>query len=176
MFRSILGLTLVTVLAFVGNVRAELPELTFEKVVSTEGRFVISMPGDPQIQTEVMDTKAGKIDYHQFLVPIGNEHLFMVGYFEMPEEIVTGRDPQELLKAFRSGARGNAEFLNDHPVSVGEAATPGLDYQVAAGEYYVRERMLAKGTRFYRLIVVGSKDNVLSSSTDQFLDSFRLIK
>jgi hypothetical protein len=147
-------------------------DLTFLKYSSAAGRFTIEAPAAVKESSEVL---RNGVTYNKFSAAVSDTLVFMGGYFDDPTGI-GGKDPQQVMKAFRSGTRQGAKITADREVT-GPNNIPGRDYRTETQGVFIRERMFVSGTRFYRLIVVSTKEaNVTGKDADRFFDSFQLTR
>jgi hypothetical protein len=174
MSRVLLSSVFAVSLVFVGAARAQ-SETEFRKTVSEAGRFSVEMPGEAEEETETYEDGTQR---HIFTAAPALVVRFHVSYYDFQDSIVSGRDPQMLLKVFREGYRSGVEYQDDREIQLGEAKVPGRQYVIDTGEgVFVRERLLLDGNRMYVLFVAALKrDDVLNKDADRFLDSFAIAK
>jgi hypothetical protein len=148
--------------------------LAFERVASAEGRFAAEFPGKPEV-TEQASEGTAYFKYSTMIV----ERLaaFRVEYFDVPGN-ARNRDPQQIIRAFQSGARHGAQFDVDREIALDPGKVPGREYRlVAADGASVRERLFLAGGRLYIVQVASLRDKDLLDSGDsnRFLDSFQIL-
>lgn len=147
----------------------------FQPFASVAGRFAVELPGKPRESVKTLPD--GEKAYH-FAMPISRELVFFVGYLDVEEKFIKGKDPQERLKAFLTGSRRGAKIEDDTEIALGANKVPGRTYWVEAEKgFYVRERLYLDGNRIYWLYV-GAEDKTILTSRDaeRFFASFRITR
>jgi hypothetical protein len=148
--------------------------LVFERVASAEGRFAAEFPAKPQI-TEQSSEGTSYFKYSTTIVE--RMAAFRVEYFDVPEN-ARNRDPQQIIRAFQSGARHGAPFNVDREITLDPGKIPGREYRlVAADGASVRERLFLANGRLY-IVQVSSlrdKDVLDSGDANRFIDSFQIL-
>lgn len=146
---------------------------------SGPGNFSVLLPGTPEEQTQSVDTPAGSIDIHMFLLDQGSS-AFMVGYSDYPESLIAQADPMLLLDGARDGAVGNVGgtmrserelTLNSNPGREIKFDVP--DSSDLPGGGYAVARLYLVQNRLYQVIGMAKKD-VSEEEIIKFLDSFTL--
>lgn len=155
-------------------------KLEFQRVASKAGRFMAEMPGKPEEKAQELATSRGKMKYFQFEVNAANDSLqFNIAYFDQFDDVVKGKVPQDLILAFRNGARKGQKIIEDKEITLGKDKIPGRDYQVETKNgLFIRERMFIAGNRHFRVFIVvdGPKEFLTSKDANRFFDSFKITK
>ena len=99
MQRRLLALPLLLALAACGGDR----EIVWTPVTAPDGSFKIEMPGKAELKSASLATPAGPAQQHVFVVQ-DDEHFYMAGYVEYPEQVHAKVGDRELLDTARDGA------------------------------------------------------------------------
>lgn len=148
--------TLALIVAFVCVAGAQqkppAPE-SWKEVRSTEGGFSVSMPGDPQRESEPTDTDAGRVEIHSYVLET-DLGTYYVSYTVFPQSSDEPSAVKAVLEAARDEqvARG-AKLLNDR-----EATLPGgiigLEWLVESEGLILRNRTFFVKGRLYQILFV----------------------
>ena len=159
--------------ATVGQSRGE-----WIKYKSVEGRYDVSMPGEPKLSQQETTTASGeKVPQHLAASPDGNG-VFMVGYFDYTPAMSFSFD--KARDGMLSALQGT--LIGDETVSLG--SWPGRALKLVAKtsdgeEFLVRARFYDVQRRVYVLqcIFPKTEDNVVvQEKCTKFADSFRVIE
>ncbi len=161
----------------------ELETARWEKASSYEGRYSIDTPGLLSEKVDTIDTAVGTLIYHTaFFQPTdayAENVLYMVSYCDYPPGAMHS-DSTELLPEFFDATQEEAtasmggELLYTSDISL--SSYPGriwrIDYR--NGTATVRTRAYLAGPRYYAVQTISKGKLRLNSSSDRFLDSFRI--
>jgi hypothetical protein len=144
---------------------------------SSEGAFSILVPGTPNEQAISVNTEAGSIDGHLFMV--GRKDMsYLVAYADYPDTLIQKRTPDAMLDGARDGAVANAQgkLLGELVISIN--GYPGRELKIESpdGQGIMKARIFMVGHRLYQVGVVTPKEKALSRNIGKFLDSFKLLK
>lgn len=147
----------------------------WEEFSSAEGAFTVLMPGDPEAQVDTVNTAAGRLDLHSFMVEQG-DRVYGVSYADYPEVAVEGSDPETMLDGARDGAVANVQGTLLSELIISLEGHPGreIKVEVAGGEYTLQARIFLVDSRLYQILVGTPIDDAFSTDVDRFLDSFAL--
>ena len=151
-----------------------------------EGRFEILSPDAMKSKTDSVGTPVGKLAYHtHFYQPEADDvtaenFMYMVSYCDYPEGSLH-QDSTELLEAFFEATMEEAAFsVNGKLMYAGERnylGYPGRFWRIdyLDGQAVIKTWGLVAGRRYYAIQTVTVKSRNLNRSSDNFLDSFRII-
>lgn len=146
----------------------------FEPFESVEGRFSVSMPGEPEKITQTVSHAAGELDFTMFSA--GSKEVgFVVGYSDYPEEIIYSTDPKTLLDGARDGAVTNVqgELLNEKVLDV--YGSPAREIEVNVQDKGIlTARLILVDRRFYQVMTMFPPDEQDINMMMDFFDSFTI--
>ena len=137
---------------------------------STAGRFSILMPAEPNVEEEPVDTAAGKLINHIFLVQKGSA-TFYISYADYPQN---DADPQRVLDGVRDGGINSIKGTLVSEKTITHKSYPGREFQVSTqGELYM-SRIFLINNRLYLMFVVAPVGQLTDAEVNRFLTSFDL--
>ena len=145
------------------------------RYTSPEGRYTVSLPGQPSLSTQQMSAPDGSpIPQYMAMVADGMGML-MIGYFDYTSDVVFSLD--KARDGMITAIKGT--LLDEHSMSLGGA--PGRQIKVAAKteqgfELIDRARFYDVNRRVYVLQCIFPKSidsAAIAERCDQFFDSFR---
>jgi TonB family protein len=153
----------------------------WREFTSAEGRFTVSMPGEPKVSTQRLAPPNENVSMRTHIAE--TEAEYGVAYAEFPEQVEGTERAEALLAGARdAGVRGvGGRLLED-----GEEpfdGHPGRVYSFEfAGGYHMRCRSFVVGRRLYMVTAstYGAKApdeqsrRASEAAADRFMDSFRL--
>lgn len=141
---------------------------------------MVTMPGTPAVQIDVLNTPSGALDLHLFSGEAQGMR-YVVGYCDYPARLVRDVTTEGLLRDVEEGtivaARGS--LMSEGPVELG--SYPGRELRVKlpdsliAGGGGYRSRLFIVGDRLYQLAVSAPATRAFSAEADSFFASFRLM-
>jgi len=150
---------------------------------SAEGRFSILFPGDPVLETKVIDAAPGvQFHLHVHTVKTGVECSVM--YADYPIEV---SDPAVVKRVLDDGAKGAVASVNSELLELKEITLDGhpgryLKERMPGGEI-MEVKMIMVGQRLYQVAITLPRDDGASATrkasekmADKFLSSFKLRK
>jgi len=139
---------------------------------STEGRFSVLLPGDPQQSSQQIAFKdGGSATLYQFWVEQENDNVtYMVMYNDYPAEYANG-PAKDVLAATRDGAIQDKTLTSDTAIDLN--GVPGRAFTVYDADWNYSIHQFLAGKRLYQLIVVSSKDHP-AGQAEEFMNSFRI--
>ncbi len=147
---------------------------SWETTKSEEGSFSASMPGRPTKTTQTVQTVAGKIDLHMYIVERNLGRIaFFVGFSDLPavgnmDGVLTG-----CVDGVVKSVNGTIETQYDIKV----AGYPGRHitfHGTAAGQALVgHTRVLLVDNRLYQLLVLGLPNEIQQPDVERFFESFQ---
>lgn len=148
----------------------------FETFESAEGRFSVSMPGEPVKIIETVDSFVEDITFTMFAAD-STKFGFVVGYCDYPEEVLIDADPDtvkilgRLIEAVVEKVAGKLvkeAILENY----GDAA---IEYRVDVPEKGIlTSRLIMDGSRLYQLIAMFPEDGQDEKKMAEFFDSFKI--
>ena len=171
--RLCLSLTLPLVFGAAGD---DLPK-DWKPLTSKEGGFSVVMPGNPNDGKRQVKTPAGTIEVNFYLAEVKDQGSYVVVFSEFPAAALQGGTDDKRLDNARDGAVASAKGKLKSEKKITLAGHPGrellIDGEAMTG---VRTRIFAVKNRLYQTMAAGSKTFLQAKETNQFLDSFKLIK
>lgn len=152
--------------------------------VCSDGNFIISTPGMFQKKALEKETKIGKLASHTLWfwdkTEGADNHLYYVTYTDYPPGTVHS-DSTAMLKEFwaatvdEATASMQAETIYSGSLPFGEY--PGMAWRLVYnnGKASSRARAILVKNRLYIIQTVCKSEHAMNTSSDKFLDSFRLI-
>jgi hypothetical protein len=86
----------------------------WELFTSDAGGFSVEMPGTPNEQSQTQPTAVGNIEIHMFMLQQGEEELYMVGYNDMPAELIEGLSEDDIKGMLQGGKQGALTVLSQY--------------------------------------------------------------
>lgn len=173
---------LVSEYPFMQAVQANQPiqvaQSVWKEFSSSNGNFSILMPGTPAEERQTIDTEVGPINVQLFQVLREGEAGYVVGYADLPKNII--QTPQDVEEFFGGTIRGivnslQGRLLSQRNVKLGNY--PGREIKIQAAQgVMVSSRIYLVNQRFYQILVLTAQEQNLSKSIQGFLNSFRLLK
>ncbi len=142
---------------------------------SKEGRFSVSMPGEPGKQTDNIPTAVGSIETHIFMVEKSNI-AYMVAYSDYPSEMVQQSNPDDVLDGAKKGAMQNIDgkITKEELIAYGEAPAVELYFSAKGGKGKGQAVIVLSGNRLYQALAVGSNLLYPDRTVEKFIDSFAI--
>ncbi len=144
---------------------------------SQTGKFTVMMPGAPIEKSRTINTQAGSIELHNFVLDQGIEGAYMVFYSDYPENTVENIDVNEFMDYGRKGAiagEGKKLILEEN-ISLNGNPGRKLIIEIAGGTGMQKINIFLVGNRLYQVNWTGSKEKASSKDVDGFLNSFKLL-
>ncbi|WP_199248043.1 hypothetical protein [[Phormidium] sp. ETS-05] len=147
------------------------------------GGFRVLMPGNPQEQSEVIETPAATLEFQEFVADFKSAQ-FIVAYADYsPKE--TTSDPANILAVVRQEILTSAlefgfELTGEKPISLSEAELgnhPGTELTMKHDNQIVTFRLYSLPKRFYLLGTNNIEETGLpATDISKFFDSFQLVR
>ena len=165
-----MGLVLFVVLPASGYAQ----DAAWKEYVHSENLMAFSMPGDPAYSTQSLKTKLGKIIIHSYILE--NKSGALMVMVNVYPDAVLKTPAQKLLAAGRDGAVGNihGKVVSQKVISVD--GNPGIEFVFVSKDWHGVYRIYLVGTRLYQLGALAAIAAPDFPGTEQFLNSFRLVK
>ena len=149
------------------------------KYTSAEGRYTVSLPGQPKVTTQEATAATGD-KFQQYLASVTEpgDVAYMIGYFdEVPGTIFSADLARDGMVK-----RIDGTLLTETPISL--QGYPGREMRVSttpsSGDgYIVRARFYEAEKRIYVLQFIFPKSlesNALNAKGTKYLDSFQVVK
>jgi hypothetical protein len=164
---------------------------TWKEFTSKEGRFSVSFPGTPTKNDKNLDTPAGPVATHGFMVQ-SDVSLYYLSYSEFPNAgSLTPQDQREMLDASRNHVISDgAKLISEADVSVG--GTPGRELLAEKDGMILRARIAYVNGKLFNLIIgvqantaftkgkpsanAADRTELFEQISAKFFDSFKLTK
>lgn len=151
-----------------------------------DGNFSVDFPGTPTENSQVTSTEVGDIKIHMFMYqPPGVEAIYMVGYNDMPAELMEAQDEaglKSMLDGGIEGGLGALKTLDSHEPVIDKKETykfydkfQAIKVKAHNGKYYAYIKCFINGNRLYQIWKLKDGDYASESKVDKFFDSFKLL-
>ena len=160
---------------------------SWKEFSSREGKFSISLPGDPKPSVRTMDTQIGKVTTHSFTVE-GDLGIYYVAYVDFPVWPENPDDIRAGLDSSRDQAARGGLLISENDVQLGEVL--GREIMVKKNDLILHARyFFAKGRLFQAILTsapqIAFKEgepssnpsdltDVYKSAAKRFFDSFKI--
>jgi|GEM_PF-5952160 len=140
--------------------------------------FEILTPQAFECTTQQVPTEAGDIAAVSCLAQPSEQRMYIFVRSDMPEALVAGKDPLELVKGARDGlVRQYSAYVDvEKPGALGEAKGLEIGMQGAfkGTNFYIKARFFLVKNRLYQLYVVCQRGFEGAADFGKYLDSFKL--
>ncbi len=156
----------------------------WKEYIDPDGAFRLSAPATMTLKIDTVQTDIGALVYrtlfHQADVSLANQ-VFMLSYCDYPKGSIHSDSTDLLTDFFESTIREatfsvNGELMYQSDESLG--GFPGkywrIDYRNRKA--VIKTKAFIVRNRYYAIQVVATKEKHLNQDSDQFLNSFRLLK
>jgi hypothetical protein len=144
------------------------------------GGFTVSFPGTPTEHKQSVKMPSGSsIEVMLYVYePKKGEGQYVVSFSEYPDSALKAGTDEKRLENARDGAIQNVKGkLKGGTKHIKVDGYPGLDLTIETKEnILVRTRIYAVKNRLYQTLVIGPPKMVTAKETEQFLNSFKLVK
>lgn len=149
-----------------------------------DGGFTVKMPEIPKEEVSDQATDAGVIKMHMFIHPVGEEELYMVGYNDFPETLMSSLsddDKKNMLQGGKQGAMRALSGYGDETIVDEETSYKyydkyeALKFRAHNGEHYCYVKCFIKENRLYQVWKVKTGDYTAAEKADVFFSSFKLL-
>ncbi len=157
----------------------------WEVYTNEAGNFSVEMPGTPQESSQVQDTDVGPIEIHMFMHQPSDKEIFVIGYNDMPAELMDAVDEATKKQMLEGGLQGGLGALRpygtqDPVVDKKEHYKfydqfPALKAKAHNGTYYVFIKCFIKENRLYQVWHMKEGNYSDEDITDKFVSSFKLL-
>lgn len=145
---------------------------------SEEGGFSVFTPSLFRTSTESTPTDAGDIQFIRYTAQPDSRHIYLIVISQMPEALLAGRDPRQMLQGAREGVIGQFQgtISSERQIVLdGNAglemklngSSQGMSVSVVSRVFLVKSRMI----QIYAIAEKGYED---PAAFQYFLDSFKL--
>lgn len=148
----------------------------FEVFESEQGRFTVSMPGQPKKETESVPTTVGDMELTIFKAG-SNTSQFVICYCDYSQELVAQSDPERMLDGAVGGAVANVKGQLTKDKKLDNYGIPAREIEVnVPGKGIVTTRLILNGRRLYQVMTMLPFDWQDEDKSSQFFDSFKMLK
>lgn len=161
----------------------ELTQAKWTETNSFDGEFRVITPGDLQEKIDSIETAIGTLVYHTlYFAPTSEKaenEVYMISYVDYPEGTLHP-DSTELIQALFDetqeaaveSVRGELMFSQDAFLQTHPSRYWRIDYLNGRGS--IRTKAIVADHRFYTIQTVSQRQYGMNTSTDRFIDSFRV--
>lgn len=147
-----------------------------EKFTSEDGKFKISFPGTPKIESQAIPTEVGNIEMKSFSYEKSVTEAYMVAYSDYPSELVKQSDPETLLTGAKEGALTSQSATLEKEEKITLDGNPGYYFTAVKDSYYMCYKIFLKDNRLYQILMLRDGAYPSKEAIDEFIGSFELIK
>ena len=145
-------------------------ETAMEPYSSAGGAFSISMPGIPKESVQNVDSAAGPLELHQFLVEDGN-----VAYIVMYNDYPRVPDNQEtFFNNVRDGGMKAVKGTLKKEKTISRQGYPGRAFDIETADTLLLQDVYLVGKRLYQVILGVPKADPMPPQATHFFGSFKL--
>ena len=174
-YRSIL-MAIFLASAVAGCSRIVWKEFSFEA-----GAFSVLMPGEPERQTETVETDLGQIELTMFITELDEETVFFVSYSDYPGHIVDQAEPYAILENARDSTISSQQGDLKQSYRLTLSGHPGLEYladtKIEGRDALIWARSYLEKNRLFQILAMALKHGEEPAESheeiDRFLRSFR---
>lgn len=149
---------------------AQAPQ-TWQPYRSAEGRFSVSMPCKPEVETQNNAEDGTTSIYHNCYGPNGS---YIVTYSDFREAL----DSKTMLEAFAEGTRSNSTLVSEKPVLLGRL--PGREMVLASCDegtaIIYKWRIYVSGKRIYAITAASGDPVGNTADANKFFASFAITR
>lgn len=145
----------------------------WKEVVSRDGAFRIQFPAEPKQGKKEMETAAGKLISHSYILEEGPISFF-VSWLEFPAPYVRQTGEVDILNGAKEAffKRFKGKFTKERIVRLGAAAGRDATF-VTEDDVHFRLRLFLRGNRLVQTMVMSEPEYIDSSDANRFFDSLK---
>ena len=150
-----------------------LAQETWKEYVYEADGFAISMPQEPVLSKSSVDTKAGPVEMHNYMVELGQDAALLVSMADYGSSMQNA-DPKAVLQGGKEGAmrNTNSHLISERPLTL--QGYPGLGIETENDTMHFSARFYMVNTRLYQTVAVTSIGKPYTG-TNRFHESLRLV-
>ena len=147
-----------------------------------EGKFKIQFPGQPEKQSQVINSAVGELNMNIYLYDAskekGDNYVYMVNFTDYPDTLVNS-DSTAILKTFyRNSIDGmvnnvHGKLLTETMVNYEKYSGREVRIEMKERGAIITSRMFLIKNRIYIIEVITSTDKDFNTDIKKFLDSFK---
>lgn len=145
----------------------------WKQIVSREGSFRIEFPAEPKEGKKDLETAAGKLTSHSYILEEGPISFF-VSWMEFPSPYVRQVGAVDILNGAKEAffKRFKGKFDKERIIQLG--AAPGRDVTFTTeDDVKFRLRLFLRGSRLVQTMVMSEPEYIESADANRFLDSLK---
>jgi hypothetical protein len=144
---------------------------------SPEGKFSISMPGQPTVTSIIIDTAFGPTYLNAYMLDSKDGFYYAASFMDHYPQLFEVKSVERILDDSRDGAVANVQgkLLGESAISIKKHPGREIVFESADGKSIVKARLYIVGERFYQIMATTSKEKQSSYNLTRFLKSFRLL-
>ena len=141
---------------------------------SSEGRFTVTMPGDPAEDSSRVTTAIGPVDVHMF----HHDEIFLsflVGYSDLPDRPDMTYNTDKMFDGSRDEVvrKVSARVISEQPITVD--GNPGrLIILEKDNNLNMKIKLVWLRPRLYQVVIAANDIRAGSADIDRFMDSFKI--
>jgi hypothetical protein len=135
---------------------------------SSAGRFTVTVPGTPKLETTPMDTALGKVELFQ-AIATSEGGVYMVAYVDYPAIVTSG---DEILNGTAGTIMSSFGGAVQEEQKISLNGQPGRQVRGQSSQFSVVAKIFWMRPRLYQLITVMPRNNPHSAEVDRFMSSF----
>ena len=160
-------------------------QTNWEIYTDLNGRFQIDTPGMFVEKTDTLETGIGDIIYHSFFYQTKQEgednEVYIVSYCDYPEGIVFTDSTGMADEFFQTTIDASAESVNGkilYATDIQLEDNPGKFWRIdyLDGQGIIKTKAFLVKNRYYAIQVISYHKDDMSTSTDRFFNSFKLLQ
>ncbi|RJS18457.1 hypothetical protein DRW03_25390 [Corallococcus sp. H22C18031201] len=135
--------------------------------------FVVSLPGEPQVQRQTVKIPAGNVATASFTTTLDGI-TYSASIADYPEKVIAARPAEAFLNEGRDGLVNQLKGTLKDEQAIELDGYPGKSYTVSSAVGEVKARNFLVGPRLYTLLVVFNP-GIGAPAADGFLTSLKLV-
>lgn len=145
----------------------------WKEIVSREGSFRITFPTEPKVGKKDLETAAGKLASHSYILEEGPISFF-ASWLEFPPQYVRRVGAVDILNGAKEAffKRFKGKFDKERIIQLG--AAPGRDVTyITEDDVRFRLRIFLRGNKLVQTMVMSEPEYIDSADANRFLDSLK---
>lgn len=145
----------------------------WKQIVSREGAFRIEFPSDPKEGKKDMETAAGKLTSHSYILEEGPISFF-VSWLEFPANYVRRIGSVDILNGAKEAffKRFKGKFDRERTIQLGAAHGRDVAF-TSEDDVKFRLRIFLRGNRLVQTMVMSEPEFIDTPDANRFLDSLK---
>lgn len=144
--------------------------------VDNAGNFKIKFPGEPQKNTQAVETEIGNVNMITFMYEKDAGEAYMLAYSDYPEDIVAANDHNKLLQNAKGGFIGSLGITIEEEKEIKLGDHSGIYFKGKSADYFVVMKDYLVKNRLYQIGVLATGSYPSDEAVENFVNSFKLIE